>query len=66
MDVCGVCCQVEDSATGWSLIQRSPTNWSVSLFVIQKCQEWDGPGLRLSVAPEENTDPYYLCFVTYF
>ena len=24
-----VCCQVEVSATSWSLIQRSPTDWCV-------------------------------------
>jgi hypothetical protein len=32
MDVClsVVCCQVEVSATGWSLVQRSPTDCGVS------------------------------------
>jgi hypothetical protein len=25
-----VCCQVEVSATGWSLVQSSPTVWCVS------------------------------------
>jgi hypothetical protein len=33
MDVClvsVVCCQVEVSATGWSLVQRSPTECGVS------------------------------------
>jgi hypothetical protein len=33
MDVCvgfGVCCQVEVSATSWSLVQRSPTECGVS------------------------------------
>jgi len=29
-----VCCQVEDSATSWSLFQRSPTDCGASLFVI--------------------------------
>ena len=29
-----VCCQVEVSATGWSLVQRSPTDCDVSLCVI--------------------------------
>jgi len=28
--VSGVCCQVEVSASGWSLIQRSPTECGVS------------------------------------
>jgi len=29
-----VCCQVEVSTTGWSLVQRSPTDSGVSLCVI--------------------------------
>jgi len=29
-----VCCQVEVSATSWSLVQRNPTDCSASLFVI--------------------------------
>jgi hypothetical protein len=37
-----VCCQVEVSATGWSLVQRSPTDCVVSLCVISKPQEWGG------------------------
>ena len=31
-----VCCQVEVSATGWSLVQRSPTDCGASLSVIYK------------------------------
>jgi hypothetical protein len=31
-----VCCQVEVSATDWSLVQRSPTNCGASLYVIKK------------------------------
>jgi hypothetical protein len=31
-----VCCQVEVSATGWSLVQRSPTDCGVSECVIVK------------------------------
>jgi hypothetical protein len=46
MDVClfwVLCvCQVEVSATGWSLVQRSPTHCGVSLCVISKPQEWGG------------------------
>jgi len=30
MDVCVVCCQIEVSASGWSLVQRSPTECGVS------------------------------------
>jgi hypothetical protein len=29
--VSAVCCQVEVSATGWSLVQRSPTECGVSI-----------------------------------
>jgi hypothetical protein len=46
MDVCllwVLCvCQVEVSAMGWSLIQRSSTNCRASLRVISKPQEWGG------------------------
>jgi hypothetical protein len=31
-----VCCQVEVSATSWSLVRRSPTDCGVSLCVISK------------------------------
>ena len=34
-----VCCQVEVSATSWSLVQRSPTECGASLCVIWKHQE---------------------------
>jgi hypothetical protein len=38
------CCQVEVSATSWSLVQRSPTDCGASLCVIQKNKplEWGG------------------------
>jgi hypothetical protein len=46
MDVCLLwvlrVCQVEVSATGWSLVQRSPTDCGASLCVISKPQEWRG------------------------
>jgi hypothetical protein len=46
MDVCllwVLCvCQVEVSATGWSLVQRFPTDSGVSLYVISKPEEWGG------------------------
>jgi hypothetical protein len=46
MDVCllwVLCvCQAKVSATGWSLAQRSPTDWSASLCVISKPQAWGG------------------------
>jgi hypothetical protein len=37
-----VCCQVEVSATGWSLVQRSPTDCGASLRVNSEPQEWGG------------------------
>jgi hypothetical protein len=50
MDVCvlGVLCvvQVEVCATGWSLVQRSPTDCGASLCVIWKPREWGGPDPR--------------------
>jgi hypothetical protein len=39
-----VCCQVEVSATSWSLIQRSATECVVSLCVIQKPRDWATEG----------------------
>ena len=39
-----VCCQVEVSATSWSLVQRSPTDCGAKLCVIWKPREWEGPG----------------------
>ena len=37
-----MCCQVEVSATGWSLVQTSPTDCGASLCVIKKPREWGG------------------------
>jgi hypothetical protein len=39
-----VCCHVENSATSWSLVQRSPTDCGASLCMIYKPREWGGPG----------------------
>ena len=38
-----VCCQVEVSATGSSLVQMSPTDCGASLCVIKKARESGGP-----------------------
>jgi hypothetical protein len=38
-----VCCQVEVSASGWSLVQRSPTECAVCLSVIVKPRERGKP-----------------------
>ena len=40
------------SATGRFLVQRSPTDCGVSMYVIYKPQELGGPGPRWAVAPE--------------
>jgi hypothetical protein len=42
MFVCCVCCQVEVSATSWSVVQRSPTDCGASLCVIKKPRGWGG------------------------
>ena len=47
-----VCCQGEVSATGRSLVQRSPTDRDVSLCVIYIPRARGGPGPRWAVAPE--------------
>jgi len=41
-----MCCKVEVSATGWSLVQRSATECNASLCVIYKPCEWGGHGPR--------------------
>ena len=47
-----VCCQVEVSATSWSLVQRSPSDCGASLCVIYKPRELAGHGLRWAAAPK--------------
>jgi len=47
-----VCCQVEVSATSWSLVQRSTTDCDALLCVIYKPQEWGGHGPRWAAAPQ--------------
>jgi hypothetical protein len=51
--VCVMCCQVEVSATNWSLIQRSPTDCSVSLCVIKKRRVTRRPKLALGCRARE-------------
>jgi hypothetical protein len=46
-----MCCQVEVSASGWSLVQRIPTERVVCLSVIVKPQWWGGLGPLGAVAP---------------
>jgi hypothetical protein len=47
-----LCCQVAVSATGRSLVQRSPTDCGMSLCVIEKLEEIGGCGPRRVVAQE--------------
>jgi hypothetical protein len=49
-----VFCQVEVSATSWSLVQRSHTDCGASLCEIQKPREWGGSGPMGAVAPNTN------------
>jgi len=49
-----VCCQVEVSATSWSLAQRSPSDCGASFCVIQKPREWGVPGPLGALAPKTN------------
>ena len=46
-----VCCQIEVSATGRSLVQRSPADCVVSLCATEKPQDRGYPDSRLVVAP---------------
>jgi hypothetical protein len=48
-----MCCQVEVSASNWSLVQNSPTDCGASLCVIKKPLEWGGPGPRWAAAPRK-------------
>jgi len=50
-----VYCQVEVSATSWSLAQRSPTNCVASLCVIEKPREWGSPGPPGGCHPKKQT-----------
>jgi hypothetical protein len=51
--VCVVCCQVEVSATSWSLVQRNPIECGVSLCVITKPRERGGHSSRWAAVPEK-------------
>jgi hypothetical protein len=51
-----VCCQVEVSATNWSLVQRSPTDCGASCVWSRKPREWGGhsPQLGCSATWKKN------------
>jgi len=65
-----VCCQVEVSATNWSLVQRSPTDYDASLCVIKKPQEWGDHGSQRHLKKTEklgvDTNLYSTFGWTYF
>ena len=67
MDVCllRLLCvvQVEVSVTGWSLVQRSPTDCGASLCVTKKPREWGGHGpLGGCRAKNKRKRDIYNCF----
>jgi hypothetical protein len=74
--ICVVCCQVEVSATIWSLVQRSPTDCGASLCVIKKPRERGSHSPRWAAEQEKtnkNLEIYnlqfyaiLLCFRTLF
>jgi hypothetical protein len=51
-----VVCQVEVSATSWSLVQRSPTDCGASLCVIKKLRGRGGHSLRWAAEPERERE----------
>jgi hypothetical protein len=53
MFFCCVCCQVEVSATSWSLVQRSPTDCGASLCVTTKLRERGGHSPLWAAEPEK-------------
>jgi hypothetical protein len=57
-----VCCQVEVSATSWSLVQGSPTECSVSkkCVVSWSLEKWGGLGPQGAVEPFTSV-PCYCC-----
>ena len=48
-----VWCQVEFSATSWSLVQRGSTDCDASFCVIYKLRKWGGPDPMGAVAPKK-------------
>ena len=56
-----VCCQVEVSATSWSLVRMSPTDCGASC-VIQKPREWGGPAPLGAVAPKTKQKNWFVVY----
>ena len=61
MSVCCECCQVEGSASGWSLVQRSPTGCGVSECDRDASKMW-WPGPLGAVAPKKMKFPLTSAF----
>jgi hypothetical protein len=58
-----VCCQVEVSATGWSLVQRTPTECGVCNWVWSwSLEKWGGLGPQGAVEPLEKNYIYTIYF----
>ena len=55
-----LCCQVEVSATSWSVVQRSPTDCRASLCVIYKPQELGGRDPRWVAASQQKKKYTYI------
>jgi hypothetical protein len=53
MFVCCVCCQVEVSATSWSLVHRRPTECGAFLCVIKNPRERRGHSPRWAAKPKK-------------
>jgi hypothetical protein len=47
-----VCCQVEISATNWSLVHKSPNDCGATLCMITKPRERGGHSPRLAAEPQ--------------
>ena len=60
MDVCFECCQVQVSATGRSLINRSPTDCGAPLCVIYKSQQRGGHDPHWAAGPRGGAKIFYL------
>jgi hypothetical protein len=58
-----VCCQVEVSATSWSLVQRSPTDCGVSLCVLSRNLVNEEAMTR--VGSERHSKTKYVCMHIY-
>jgi hypothetical protein len=61
-----VCCQVEVSATSWSLVQRSPIGCGASLCVITEPRERGGHSPRWAAEPEKTIIIIIIIIIMYY